>query len=264
MSEIIEQTSGALALSGDLAAELMAAAKNAAAQERPKVAKISTKSGILATKMGPVAGNAMEVVIIGAAHRSTLYMKPYNSDVMEAPSCFAASADGVNLTPHESVQPPMSPSCKSCKYYQFESIRLINPDSTRKSKACKETRRLVVLPANQLTGAQDVLSAELAVLDVPVTSIPNYAKLVNVISTTLGRPAWAVVTRVAVQPHLKNQLEITFTPVRHAGGDEIIRALQARHEEAMNIALAPYDLSVEQPAEAAPTVEEKPKKPAKF
>jgi hypothetical protein len=261
MSEIIEQTGGALALPADLMAELALAAKDAAAQERPKVAKISTKAGMLAYGGNPMPNNEMDVVIVGVGFRSALYLKPYNPAAMELPMCFAACSKAEGMAPHENVAEPMSTSCKACKYSAWESVRLIKPGDMGKGKACKESRRLVILPANQLGSAQEVSSADLAVLDIPPTSIANYSKLVTVLSAAVNRPAWAMVTKIAAKPHIKNQFELTFTPMRPAGDESIIRAIQGRMDEAMRIALAPYEQATE---EAAPTVEEKPKKPAKF
>lgn len=260
MSEIIEQTSGALALPTDLMAELALAARDAAAQERPKVAKISTKAAILAFGGTPMPDNLIDAVIVGVGFRSTLYLKPYNPQALELPTCFAMSDKSDNLTPHENVAEPMSGACKSCKYAAWKSVRLIKPGDMGKGKACKESRRLVLLPANQLGSAKDVASAELAVLDIPPTSIANFSKLVNVLSLTVKLPTWAMVIRIAAKPHIKNQLELTFTPMRQAGDESITRALQARQEEAMRIALAPFELPAETVVEAPATT----KKPAKF
>lgn len=253
--------SGALALPADLAAELAEHAKEAAAKERPSVSRISLKSGMMNIGGDPVPGNNLDIVIVGGAYRNVYYAGAYDPDNIVNPDCFALADDMDGMAPHENVTSPQGEDCTSCPKAQWGSAMKNGKPS--RGKACKQTRRLVVIPANQCESVEDVLGAELAIIDVPVTSVKNYATLVNTLSTTLNLPVWAVVTNVLVRPHARNQFEVVFTPLRAAGDADIIRALQKRRDDAMRIALTPYDGTGGEADPDAETAAPAPDAPAK-
>jgi hypothetical protein len=216
-------------------AELGAFAKDEAAKERPAVARISLKSGVMSYQQQPIPGNKMEVVLVGGAYRNVFYVGRYDPNNIVNPDCYALSDHDEGMEPHENVNTPQHESCDGCPQNEWGS----SPTGGR-GKACKQTRRLILLPANTLNDADSVLKAELAILDVPVTSVKNYAKLVSTVAATINLPVWAIVTTVAVLPDAKTQFRVEFTPMRPAGNEEIIRALMKRRDEALRIALTPY------------------------
>jgi hypothetical protein len=242
-----------IALPADLMAELAGAAKDAAAKERPAVGRISLKSGVMSYQGNAMPDNAMEVVIVGGSYRNVWYAGRYDSDNIVNPSCFALAAAEEDLVAHENVpddnvpgdsdvasrDPDGSPrACKGCAMGEWGS----SPTGGR-GKACKQTRRLILLPADALESGEpdDVLKAEMAILDVPVTSVKNYANLVSTLAATLNLPVWAVRTYVKVVPNAKTQFQVEFTPLAPAGDAVQIRALMKRRDEAMRMALVPYD-----------------------
>lgn len=250
----------AVALPADLMAELGAAAKDAASKERPAVGRISLKSGQMSYGGNPVPGNNMDVIIVGSGHRNVWYAGAYDPDNIVNPSCFALSEDEDGMAAHENVPDSEVPaasddiagqqregtrSCKGCAKNAWGSA--VRDGRPAKGKACKETRRLVLMPADCLEGdsIEEVLSnvqgAELAIIDLPVTSVGNYANLVSTLAATMGLPAWAVVTNVQVQPDPRKQFVVNFTAIAPAGEEAVIRALMKRREEAMRICLQPYD-----------------------
>lgn len=240
-----------LALPADLMAELGAHAKEAAAKERPSVSRISLKSGVMNIGGDAVPGNNMDVIIVGGAFRNVLYLGQYDPNNIVNPNCFALADEEEELQAHENVPDDAVPgdsdktarehprACTGCMYNEWGSdLR------GGRGKQCKQTRRLIVMPANVLDEedpVEAIVKSEMAILDIPVTSVKNYSNLVNSLSATLGLPVWAVITNVLVTPHPKKQFEVTFTPLQPAGGADIIRALQKRREEAMRLALVPYD-----------------------
>lgn len=242
---------GAIALPADLMAELGAAAKEAAAKERPQVSRISLKSGVMSYGGDAVPGNNMDVIIVCGAQRNVFYAGQYDPNNIVNPNCFALGDGDEPMLAHENVPDESVPeasektpretprSCKGCAMNEWGSdLR------GGRGKACKETRRLIVLPANVLDDenpAEAIAKSEMAIIDLPVTSVGNYGSLVNSLAATLGLPVWAVVTNVLVSPHAKKQFEVTFTPLRPAGDEETIRALMKRRDEALRLALVPYD-----------------------
>lgn len=240
-NEIVEKKSSELALPAEFLAELANEAKDAAAEERPAVSKLSTAGGILKYGGDPVPGNNMDVIILCASYRNVWYSGAYQRDNIKNPDCFALSKSDEGMVPDPVVANPPNPTCGGCPKNQWKSD--VKADGTvGKGKACKESRRMVMMPAAAALegGANGVQTAELAILDLPVTSAKNYGAFVNAVAATVGVPAYACVANVKVQPS-KNQFEVVITPLRVVPDADTIRALKKRVEDAWKIALEPYD-----------------------
>jgi hypothetical protein len=254
MTEVTNPNQTALALPQSFLTELAVHAKDAAAKERPSAGRLSLKGG-LSYDGTPVPGNKLEVVIVGGAYRNVLYKGRYDPDNITSPDCFALAVEDEDMRPHENVLNPENDTCKGCPMAEWGS----SPTGGR-GKACKETRRLVLLPANNLASADAIKGSEMAILDIPVTSVKNYRNLVNVVAGTLNLPVYAVIVLVEWSPDPKTQIKVTFTPLRVAGDEEIIRAIMARREEATRLATIPYDSKEpedEQPVKAPTSTKKK-------
>jgi len=253
--------SGAVALPADLAAELAQHAKSAAAIERPNVSKMSLKGGIITYNGGVIPNNKVDVILLAAAFRNTWYSQPFQDGVLVNPDCFALmppdkEGQAPDMVPHANVKEPVNKTCLGCPKNAWGS----DPRPGSRGKACKETRRLIAIPADATASVDAIKKAELAVIDVPVTSVGNYGNYVNVLNASLARPMWTVITTLEVVRHPKFQFQVTFTPVTAINDADVIRAIMGRLDDAMRIVLTPYDEAVLQ--------EENPKaaqaKPAKF
>ncbi len=236
-------------------AALAAQAKEAAALERPSLTKISLKSGVISYAGTPVKGNVLPCIILAASYKNALYKGRYDANNIVNPNCFSLAETDDDMTPDSVVTKPEHATCTGCPNREWGS----DPNGGR-GKACKETRRLVVLPASVLDD-EDPLKAikegELAVIDIPVMSVKFYSQYVNILSGSIGLPAWAVVTDVSTKPDPKSQFVVQFQGIKAAGGDDILDALEARRKEAIRISLIGYDASADEEAE-----EEAPAKPA--
>jgi hypothetical protein len=245
------QASGAVALPADLAAEFAAEAQDAAAKERPAISRLSLKNGMISYMQTPMPGNAIEVVLLVGTVWHKFYEGRYDPNNIVNPSCFAIGADeDAVMAPHENVAEPRSDACASCPNFQWGS----DPGGGR-GKACKETRRLVLIPATALESPEAVAAAELALVDIPVTSVRNYGHFVNTLAATVHRPMYAVVTKLATVPDPKTQFKLTFMPTRTIDDPALIAALRARRADAARAASIPYDESYLQgePAQAPDT-----------
>lgn len=261
--------SGAIALPEDLAAELALEAKDAAAKERPSVGRFSLKSGVMSYGGNPIPGNNLDVIIVGGAYRNVFYSGRYDPDNIVNPDCFALADEDDGMEPHENVSSPQHENCAECEKGQWGS----DPNGGR-GKACKQTRRLIVMPADVLESedpAAAILASELAIVDVPVTSVKNYANLVNSLAATINLPVWAVVTNLLVVPDARTQFKLNFTAMRPAGDADVLRSLKKRRDEALRIALTPYqgtggeadpEADKQPPAKAAPVNKFTAKAPA--
>lgn len=233
------RASGAVALPPELAAELAADAKDAAALERPSVAKMSFRNGTMTYLGAEMPDNKVDMILLATAFRNTYYDKPFNQDVLVNPKCFAISSDGEDMTPHENVAEPEAEKCADCEYSKWNS----DPRPGSRGKACKETRRIIAIPKDAISSAAAVKEAEMAVFDVPVTSVRNYGNYVNQLSAGLNRPMWSVITTVEVKKDQKTQFKVFFTPIDVVNDSSVLLAIKARLDDAKRIVMIPFDES---------------------
>ena len=229
---------------------LAAAAKAAAAQERPSVGRISLKSGVMSYAGTPLAGNKMEAIVLVAGYRNVWYAGRYDANNIVNPNCFALDLSDDGMAPHENVSDPAHTSCHGCPNAEWGS----DPNGGR-GKACKQTRRLVLLPATATT-PEAIRTAEMALLDLPVTSVKNYSNFVNTLAAGVGVPTWAAVTEISVVPDAKTQFKVSFRALSVLPSNDHIAAVQARMDSAKALVLEPYAETAgaddEPPAAAAP------------
>lgn len=248
---------------GRLAA-LAAAAKEAAAKERPSLSKISLKAGIISYGGQPVKDNALEVIILAAIYKNVYYKGKYDPNNIVNPNCFAFSETDNDLAPSDVVTSPVNAACDGCPNNEWGS----DPSGGR-GKACKEGRRLVLLPATVLNDADPIKAikeGELAIVDLPVMSVKNYSSYVNILAASIGLPAWACVTRLTTKPDAKSQFRVEFQGIKGVGSEDILDALETRKTDAIRIGLLGFD-TVADESEAPPEGEgdgSKGKKAKKF
>jgi hypothetical protein len=89
----------------------------------------------------------IEVVVLDFIWFMAHYPGVYNSASPQQPNCFAMGRDKPDsglLKPHESVKKPLAKSCteKACPMNKWKS------SPTGNGKACKNQRRLIVVPPN--------------------------------------------------------------------------------------------------------------------
>ena len=237
MSEVINQPGGALALPNDVMAALAAEAKAAAANERPSTGRISLKSGQMTYGGAPIAGNKMEVLILSAAYRNVWYAGRYDANNVVNPNCFSLADTDADMVPHINVREKPAAACGACPHNEWGS----DPNGGR-GKACKQSRRLVLLPATALKdGREGILGAEMAVMDLPVTSVKNYSTFINTLAASANVPPYAAVTEVSVVPNAKTQFQVQFRPLRVVGTMEELNAVRSRLDAARTLSLEPYE-----------------------
>lgn len=251
MSDIVTTQASALALPTDVLAALAAEAKAAAAKERPALGRIGLKSGVMTYAGQPVAGNKMEAIVLCASFRNVWYAGRYDPNNIVNPNCFALSMSDEGMAPHANVSKPANGTCAGCPHDEWGS----DPNGGR-GKACKQTRRLVLLPGHAMEQGPDALrTAEMAVLDLPVTSVKNYSSYVNTLTASTQMPTYAAVAEISVVPDAKTQFKVNFRPMRVVPSMEHLQAIKSRIDGAQLVALEPYaetaDEDDEPPAKAA-------------
>jgi hypothetical protein len=235
---LVVQPAQALALPEEWRKELAAAAKESSAVETPSVTNVSFKSGVLSIGGTPCPGNTTTAIIVGSAFERALYDGPFDANNPRNPICFALTPDGEDSAPHANSEHPQGGKdgkCKGCPMDEWGSA-----GEGRRGKACKEIRRLALIPADKLESTEDILASELAMAKVPVTSVRNWSNYVHKVSAMLNVPFWAVVSRMSVKPHIKNQFEVLFDiedPIEDVAALQAIK-LKVTHVEPF--VMAPY------------------------
>jgi hypothetical protein len=139
----------------------------------------------------------VKVVILGVEPGPGLFMKAYyekgyNSGDSEPPTC--ASSSGVH--PDAWIQNPVAERCMTCPKNQFGSATSTNG---KKSKACRDSKRLWVAMADDVEGT-------VFALGIPVTSLKAVSEYGRQIAA-FGLPLSSVITKITMVDTEFPQLE---------------------------------------------------------
>ena len=214
----------------------------------------SLKSGILSWQDAPLPGNQMAVIIVDGILENVFYEGEYDPDTPQGPTCFAFGREEKTIEPHELVVEAgnaQADQCHGCPMNEWGTA------DKGKGKACRNSRRLAMIPAGNFDAAGKFVmfddadhfaSTPIAVLKLPVTSVKGYAGFVKQVAGALRRPPHGIITRVKVVPDPKSQFKVLFEPIMNVP-DEYMSIVMQRHEEGKSTIDFPY-----QPfdAEAAP------------
>jgi hypothetical protein len=199
----------------------------------------SLKSGVLSFNDAPLPNNEMAVIILDGVLENVYYEGKYDVDNPQGPKCFAFGRDEKELAPHKIVieagnsMAGASGLCAGCEMNEWGSAE------TGRGKACRNTRRLAMIPAGTFevgkfkpfSNEEQLESAGIAYMKLPVTSVKGYAGFVKQIAGALKRPPHAVYTRVSVRPDPQSQFKVVFEPLSQIP-DELLGVVMKRHEEA--------------------------------
>jgi len=214
--------------------KLAESAKEVAKLERPALSQISLRAGMMTYQKQPVPGNKLLVVIVASCFENKLFKGKFDPNKYEAPSCYALSLTGEGMVPHEDAAHKESEVCETCEQNKWGSA-----GGGSKGKACKQVRRLAIIPAAALKDG-NVATAELAVISIPVTSARNWANYVNTISAEHQRPPWGMLTEIRTVPDAKTQFQVQFE-AKGIVTEEYLGAIYKRIDPAAQVLLTPYD-----------------------
>jgi hypothetical protein len=222
--------------------QMKANAKSLLETERPAMSIMSLKSGQMSIGGEAVPGNEIDAIIVASVTEMAWFKDRYDPDVKANPACYAlGEGKAETLVPHEAVEEKQADACVNCEKFEWGS----DPGGGR-GKACKEKRRLFLIPADG--------SAESVLLSIPPTSLKNWANYAREIVVTTGMTPAGVVTKIKVVPSAKNQFEVKFSKVGDVP-EHVVPKIVSKFAEALETMTAPY-----------PPIEEeaKPAKKRKF
>lgn len=202
---------------------------------------ISLKGGQMSFNGATVPGNKMNVVVLDHILEYTYYADGYDSDNPQPPDAYALGRDENTLRWHENSIPKYAGElCKDSDINQWGSAE------KGKGKACKNQRRLALLPEDEAGDAETIEEATPAFLRIPVTSVKGWAGYVRQLEKTLQRPPLGVITEISVVPDAKTQFKLQFKLVEAIEDGDVIEALMAKADATeLDFPYAPRDEEAE-------------------
>lgn len=194
---------------------------------------ISFKGGRLSYQGNQIKGDELDIVVVDHILENCYYPGNYDSDNPAPPTCYAFGREESEMAPHPNVKEPQASKCSECEWNKFGTA------DNGKGKACKNTRRLAVIPADAAESAEKVMAAEVAFVKVPVTSVKGWASYVRALSAMDNIPPLGAVTTLGVVPDPKSQFKATFQK-SNLVDPEIIPALLDRHDAMTEEIMFPY------------------------
>lgn len=206
---------------------------------------ISTRGGILSVDGDPVKGGELSVIVLAAAHVNAYYPGRFDPDNKQAPACYAfgdveSDAPEDDMAPHEKAEDPQADNCAECP------MNVMGSADTGRGKACKNIRRLAVIATEDAEDAVGIKEAEIRLLNVPVTSVRNWARYTHSVVDDLQVPTFAVSTVISCEQDPKTQYKVLFE-LEHALelSDATFNALEAKRAEAIKLMTQPYPTNEE-------------------
>lgn len=240
---VVNPQAGALTLPPEWAGRLAEYAQETQQNEVVGGQFFSTRSGILSFGGTPIPGNTMDVVVVGSLFENVYYPEKFNAEKVKAPLCYAFSLDGNGMVPHDRAAEQQSAECKTCKWNAWGS-----GDGGR-GKACKNMRRLGLLPISALKTPQETERGTLGYLRVPVTSVKHWSAHAQRLAAS-GIPPFAAVTRVTLKPDPKTQIRMEFDLIRVIQEATQLEALHKRFQLEKTAIAFPYPDREDDPAPA--------------
>lgn len=241
---VAKQTGGSRAVT-NYEEELARQAQEATDMEKgaPMGRSFSFKGGQMVFDGAPIKENKVVVIIAGAVIEKAYYEGRYDPNNPEPPTCYAFGTDPDDLAPNEKdVANLQCASCADCELNVFGSA------DTGRGKACKDVRRLALIPAGTIAkngdiqlieDADELAKAEFGFAKLPPTSLTPYATFVRQVASTMKRPPHGVYALMECIPDETNQFKVIFEALDLVDG-KLLGAVMTRHEEAMTALVQPY------------------------
>ena len=211
----------------------------------------SLKGGILSWQDVPLPGNQMAVIILDSILENVYYKERYDADILQNPTCFAFGREEKTMSPHAVVTEAgnsQHDQCIGCPMNEYGTA------DVGKGKACRNTRRLGMIPAGTFNAAGKFEFNEnleyyenmaVGMMRLPVTSVKGYASFVKQVAGALHRPPFGIATKIKVIPDPKSQFKVIFEPIIILP-NEFMSVIMKRHEEVKSTIDFPYQPNEEE------------------
>lgn len=167
----------------------------------------------------------LELVVVDFVATHNFYAGRFDKDNIVPPDCFAIGTDPKNMVPSPNSPNPQSKDCQSCPMNAW--------GSDGKGKACKNGRKLAVLPPD----ADE--NTDIWTLGVSPTALKNFDGYVASVARTFGIPPVAVVTTVGLSEAV-DYPQLQFTDPK---SNDNVAVHFARQAEARDLLMVEPDVS---------------------
>lgn len=200
------------------------ARQNEAAQSlRSSGSYIGFKNAQLKVDGIAIPANQLDVRVLATISERAWYSKEFDADAVQVPDCYALDSP----EPHDQAKVAQAAACAECAHNKWGS-------ATRgKGKACRESARVIVIPANV-----PLASAQMYTAKVPVTSlstVTSFASRCGQANKLMGE----FVTKLSVTEDKKSFFKVHLTPVEVTADMDMAALLKAQNA-AYELAMTPY------------------------
>lgn len=170
-----------------------------------------------------IPANQLDVRVLAAISERAWYSKDFDADAVQVPDCYALD----DTVPHDQAKNPQASSCAECERNKWGS-------ATRgKGKACRESARVIVIPANV-----PLASAQMYTAKVPVTSLSTVTSFTSRCGQA-NKLMGEFVTKLSVTEDKKTFFKVHLAPVEVTSEIDMA-ALLVCQDAAYQRALTPY------------------------
>lgn len=216
------KTTAVMSIQEQIAQQL--ARQNEAAQSlRSSGSYIGFKNAQLKVDGIAIPANQLDVRVLAALSERAWYSKDFDADAVQVPDCYALDDD----VPHDQAKNPQADSCAECAHNKWGS-------ATRgKGKACRESARVIVIPANV-----PLASAQMYTAKVPVTSLSTVTSFTSRCGQA-NKLMGEFVTKLSVTEDKKTFFKVHLVPVEVTADMDMAALLKAQNA-AYELAMTPY------------------------
>lgn len=204
-------------------AQQLARQNAAAASLRSGGSYIGFKNAQLKVDGISIPANQLDVRVLAVLGERAYYSKDFDADAVQVPDCYALDTP----EPHPQAKVPQASSCAECPHNKWGSA------PRGKGKACRESARVIVIPANV-----PVATAQMYTAKVPVTSlgtVTNFSARCGQANKLMGE----FVTKLSVTEDKKTFFKVHLTPVEITADMDMETLLKAQNA-AYDLANTPY------------------------
>tara|TARA_R110002167_G_scaffold60282_2_gene170417 strand:+ start:16007 stop:16702 length:696 start_codon:yes stop_codon:yes gene_type:complete len=154
---------------------------------------IGTKGKRFTLPDGSASDGPLTCVIVDWISFNKYYSGAYNANALTAPDCWALNKNVQELGPSKSSPKPQNETCEGCPRNEWGSAI-----GGGKGKACKNTRRLLVISVAEL--AANGPDAQAYTIDVSPTGLKHFDKYITSLNNRDAHPA-SMITDITFEPN---------------------------------------------------------------
>lgn len=172
----------------------------------------------------------LKAVIVDFVTTHSFYERPFDPKNILPPGCFAVGINPKDLAPTDKSPNKQAEDCQVCPMNEF--------GSAGDGKACKNSRRLALLPVND-DGDDVDAEADILIMDVSPTALKGFDSYVQTLARTYQLPPVGFITTITMDPNV-DYAKVMFSDPQPING---IAEAVGRQAEAKDMLVQEPDFS---------------------